>query len=420
MIRTEATSQSGSVAPVSASGRIPRNATTARMAASIPNARMRDPTLAVVNSSATASGVTMRGCSSCAMVMAFRHSRSCQVVSFSLIRLRRVTAGPRIQAWTSTDTSRATRRCGTASRSSPFGRSVGPVAWTRPSSKSWSSSTSGSPRICRTSGPITAMPRTLLAVGRFFAVTFPAALWHIRWFVAVATLVSVLPAVGIGIWLANSPAAVEATAPAAVREAYVNHDFEAYYSSAPASEFAASVFSNNVQVAFVALALWILLCVGTLYVLIVNGANLGIALGLFAAVGQQPKFWGLVLPHGMLELTSVFIAGAAGLRLGWTLIDPDDRPRLTALAEEGRRTVVIVVGLILTFAAAGAIEGFVTGRPWPTALRVGIGGIVEIAFLAYALTLGRGAAARGLTGALGERDEGGWLVPARDPTPRAT
>src|SRR6266699_4569536 len=106
--------------------------------------------------------------------------------------------------------------------------------------------------------------------------------------------------------------------------------------------------------------------------------------------------------------------------LGWTLIDPDDRPRLTALAEEGRRTVVIVVGLILTFAVAGAIEGFVTGRPWPTALRVGIGGLVEIAFLAYALTLGRGAAARGLTGALGERDEGGWLVPARDPTPRAT
>jgi uncharacterized membrane protein SpoIIM required for sporulation len=265
-----------------------------------------------------------------------------------------------------------------------------------------------------------ARPRTLRAVGRFFAVTFPAALWHIRWFVAVATLVSVLPAVGFGIWLANSPAAVEATAPAAVREAYVNHDFEAYYSSAPASEFAASVFSNNVQVAFVAFALGILLCVGTLYVLIVNGANLGIALGLFAAVGQQPKFWGLVLPHGMLELTSVFIAGAAGLRLGWTLIDPGDRPRLTALAEEGRRTVVIVVGLILTFAVAGAIEGFVTGRPWPTALRVGIGGLVEIAFLAYALTLGRGAAARGLTGALGERDEGGWLVPARDPTPRAT
>ena len=258
-------------------------------------------------------------------------------------------------------------------------------------------------------------PRTLRAVGRFFAVTFPAALWHVRWFVVVATLVSLLPAAGFGIWLANSPAAIEATAPPAVREAYVNRDFEAYYSSAPASEFAASVFSNNVLVAFGAFALGILLCVGTLYLLITNGANLGVVLGLFAAVGQQPKFWGLVLPHGMLELTSVFIAGAAGLRLGWTLIDPGDRPRPTALAEEGRRAVVIVIGLILTFGVAGAIEGFVTGRPWPTALRVGIGALAEAAFLAYAITLGRRAAARGLTGALGEQDEGGWLAPDRAP-----
>jgi uncharacterized membrane protein SpoIIM required for sporulation len=263
-------------------------------------------------------------------------------------------------------------------------------------------------------------PRTLRAVGRFFAATFPAAMWHIRWFIAVAALVSVLPAIGFGIWLANSPAAVEATAPAAVREAYVNHDFEAYYSSAPASQFAASVFSNNVQVAFVAFAVGILLCVGTLSVLIVNGANLGVALGLFAAVGRQPKFWGLVLPHGMLELTGVFVAGAAGLRLGWTLIDPGDRPRLYALAEEGRRTVVIVIGIILTFAVAGSIEGFVTGRPWPTALRVGIGVLAEIAFLAYAIGLGRRAAARGLTGALGEQDEGGWLDRDRASTPGLT
>src|SRR6266508_1237769 len=259
-----------------------------------------------------------------------------------------------------------------------------------------------------------ARPRTVRAIGRFFAVTFPAAVWHVRWFIVVAAVVSILPAVGFGVWLANSPAAVEASAPAAVREAYVNHDFEAYYSSAPASEFATSVFANNVQVAFVAFALGILLCVGTAYVLIGNGAGLGVALGLFAAVGQQPKFWGLILPHGMLELTSVFIAGAAGLRLGWTLIDPGDRPRTRALAEEGRRTVVIVIGLILAFGVAGAIEGFVTGRPWPTALRIGIGALAEAAFLTYVVVLGRRAAAQGLTGALGEQDDSGWLASDHD------
>jgi uncharacterized membrane protein SpoIIM required for sporulation len=251
--------------------------------------------------------------------------------------------------------------------------------------------------------------RTLRAIGRFFAVTFPAAVWSARNFVLVATLASLLPAFAFAVWLASSPAALEASAPAAVREAYVNHDFEAYYSSAPASEFASSVFSNNVLVAFLAFALGILLCAGTLYILISNGALLGMALGLFTAVGQQPKFWGLVLPHGMLELTSVFIAGAAGLRLGWTLIDPGDRPRAAALAEEGRRAVVIVIGLVLTFAVAGTIEGFVVRRPWPTGVRVGIGALVEAAFLTYVVVLGRHAAARGLTGAIGEEDDGGWL-----------
>ena len=253
-------------------------------------------------------------------------------------------------------------------------------------------------------------PRTLRAFGRFFTVSFPAAVWHTRWFVVAATLATLLPAAGFGLWLASSPTAVEAAAPPAVREAYVNRDFEAYYSSAPAAQFASQVFSNNVLVGFQAFALGIFFCVGTLYVLVTNGANLGVVAGLFAAVGQQPKFWGLILPHGLLELTSVFVAGGAGLRLGWTLIDPGDRPRAQALAAEGRRAVMIVLGLVAAFLVAGTIEGFVTGRPWPTWLRVGIGVLAEAGFLTYVVVLGRRAAAKGLTGALGEEDAGGWLT----------
>src|SRR4029450_2770079 len=92
------------------------------------------------------------------------------------------------------------------------------------------------------------------------------------------------------------------------------------------------------------------------------------------------------------------------------LIDPGDRPRALALAEEGRRAVVIVLGLVAAFLVAGTIEGFVTGRPSPTWLRVGLGGVDEAAFLTYIVVLGRRAAARGLTGALGEEDAGGWLT----------
>jgi uncharacterized membrane protein SpoIIM required for sporulation len=140
-------------------------------------------------------------------------------------------------------------------------------------------------------------------------------------------------------------------------------------------------------------------------VLVLNGLNVGVAAGLFHAAGDAGRFYALILPHGLLELTAIFIAGGAGLRLGWAGIAPGDRTRADALLEEGRRAVVIVMGLVLVFLVAGLIEGYVTGQPWPTTVRVGIGAVVWAAFTAWIVVAGRAAAARGLTGALGERPD---------------
>jgi uncharacterized membrane protein SpoIIM required for sporulation len=257
-------------------------------------------------------------------------------------------------------------------------------------------------------------PKSLRAIGRFFAETFPAALWHNRRFVGVAAALFFVPAVAVGVWLANSPTAIEAVGPPALREAYLHEDFESYYSSEPASSFAAKVTTNNIQVGFLAFACGVLLCVPTAYLLVSNGANVGVPAGLFSAAGENAKFYGLIVPHGLLELTAVVIAGSAGLRLGWSLIDPGDRPRRDALVEEGRRSVVLVLGLVATFTVAGTIEGFVTGSGLPTAVRVGIGVLVEAAFVLYAVVLGREAAARGRTGLLGEEQA---VTAVRSPSP---
>ena len=250
-------------------------------------------------------------------------------------------------------------------------------------------------------------PRSLRGFGRFFTVTFPAAVWHLRRFAAVSALLLLLPTAATGVWLANSPSAVEATGPEAARQAYIERDFEEYYSSEPAAAFASQVFWNNFRVGLIAFAGGILVCVLTAFILVFNGANLGVALGVFAAAGQQAKFWGLILPHGLLELTAVVLAGAAGLRLGWTIIDPGDRTRRKAVAEEGRRSVVLALGLVLAFGVAGLIEGFVTGSTLATTVRVGIGVLAETAFVLYVVTYGRAAAARGMTGALGEDTDTG-------------
>lgn len=245
-------------------------------------------------------------------------------------------------------------------------------------------------------------PRTLRALGRFFADTFPAALWRIRWFVMISAVLFLLPALGVGLWIANSPQALNALAPPALREAYVEEDFEAYYSSQPAGVFASQVTTNNIQVAIFAFAGGILACLPTAYILAINGAHVGFAAGLFAAAGQEARFWALILPHGLLEITAALVAGGTGLRLGWTIIDPGDRPRGEALTEEARRAITVVIGLALAFVVAGLIEGFVTGSGLPTPARVGVGAAAEAAFLGYAVIRGRAAAARGLTGALGE------------------
>lgn len=251
-------------------------------------------------------------------------------------------------------------------------------------------------------------PRTLRTFARFVMETFPAAIWRARRFIAVSGVLLLLPALLAGIWIANSPDALDAAMPEAAREAYINEDFEEYYESERASQFASSVFTNNVQVSIIAFAGGVFFCIPTVVVMVTNGIAIGFAGGTFAAVGESAKFWGLISPHGLLELSAVIIAGGAGLQLGWSLIAPGDRTRGRALVEEGRRAVVILLGLVPAFAVAGLIEGFVTGQPWPTALRVGIGTVVWLAFVGHLVVRGRAASSRGLTGSLGEDEASGW------------
>jgi len=256
-------------------------------------------------------------------------------------------------------------------------------------------------------------PRTWRSLARFFTHTFPAAVWRSRWFVVAAIVLTFAPALAVGTWIANSDRALEASAPDAVREAYVAEDFEAYYKSEPAAQFATEVFINNIQVAIYAFAAGILVCGVSAFILAFNGANVGVAAGLFAAAGQSAKFWGLILPHGLIELSAVVVAGAAGLRLGWTVIDPGDRTRADALADEGRRSVVLVFGVMIALAVAGAIEGFVTGSSLPTIVRIMIGILAATAFWLWVVVQGRIAVADGATGLLSDEDRRIRTHPAR-------
>jgi len=240
------------------------------------------------------------------------------------------------------------------------------------------------------------------ALGRFFADTFPAAVWHLRRFAVVATLVTFLPAIGIAVWLTHDQAALDRSGSPSHRQEYVEERFEQYYSDQPSVVFFTQVTTNNIRVSFMAFALGLFGVLPGAFILATNGVALGEVAAWMIAAGDGGRFFGLILPHGLLELTSIVIAGAAGFAVGWAWIAPGDRRRADAVAQEGRRAAAVVLGLMATFLAAGTIEGFLTGSGLPASLRVTVGASVWIAFVGYVVLRGRAAAARGLTGAMGE------------------
>lgn len=242
-------------------------------------------------------------------------------------------------------------------------------------------------------------------VARFLVVGLPAALYQTwRWGAGVAAAVLLLSWL-VAAWVVGNPE-VQASiaAPEEIRQ-LVERDFEAYYSSNPAGSFAAQVWTNNAWVAATCLVSGILI-VPVLGILLVNALNLGVAAGLMASADRLDLFFGLITPHGLLELTAVFVAAGAGLKLGWTLVDPGERPRGAAVAAQGRATVGLALGVALVLAVSGVIEAFVTPSGLPTWARVAIGVAAEVAFLTYVLTLGRRAALAGEFGDIAVTEAG--------------
>ncbi|OSZ56451.1 hypothetical protein OQI_32830 [Streptomyces pharetrae CZA14] len=255
--------------------------------------------------------------------------------------------------------------------------------------------------VARARGAVTGTRRASWRdVTHFLTHGFPAAVYRTRhWWVPTA-LLSALIAALLGWWIGTHPE-VQATiaAPAELRElTRPGGQYESYYSSHPAASFAAQVWTNNAQAAALCLVMGVFLGLPVIWILFLNMLNLGIGFGLMSGAGRLDTFLGLVLPHGLLELTAVFVAAGTGLRLGWTVIDPGPRTRRAALAEEGRAAIGMAIGIALVLFVAGAIEGFVTPSGLPTWARITIGVVAELAFLAYVYLLGGRAARAGETG----------------------
>ncbi|WP_053615576.1 stage II sporulation protein M [Nocardiopsis sp. NRRL B-16309] len=232
----------------------------------------------------------------------------------------------------------------------------------------------------------------------FFTRVFPAVLYRLRWWWIGVSAGTVLLSTAVAVWMVTNPDVMYAVGTPEEMARYVEHDFANYYVENPAGSFAAQVWTNNAWVSAQAIIFGVAFGLPTLYVLAMNGVNLGFAAGMMIGHGRGEQFFGLILPHGLLELTAVFVAGGVGLKLGWTIIAPGDRTRMRALGEEARAAIAVVLGLVVVLFISGLIEGFVTGWVHTTWLRIGIGVVAEALFLAYVFTVGRRAHQEGETG----------------------
>jgi uncharacterized membrane protein SpoIIM required for sporulation len=234
-------------------------------------------------------------------------------------------------------------------------------------------------------------------VRTFVVDRFPAALYRLRWWWLGTMAANVVATFVMMWWLLDHPNVEQTLISPRDVDRLVNHDFSGYYSQYAAGHFAAQVWTNNVWVAALCLALGVL-GVPVLYLLFQNIANLAIIGSIMTRHGHAAEFWGLILPHGMLELTAVFVAGGVGLRLFWSWVEPGDLTRARSFAREGRTAATVALGLVGVLAVSGCIEAFVTPSPLPTWARIAIGVLAEATFLAYVFVLGRRAVARGETG----------------------
>lgn len=156
----------------------------------------------------------------------------------------------------------------------------------------------------------------------------------------------------------------------------------------PSSILSLQLMTNNISVSLFAFALGAFYGVGTIYIIGLNGLMLGGIFAFTAQYGMAERLLSFVFAHGVVELSVIVLAGAAGIQLGEALIRPGMRTRVAAfeyaVGEAGKLLMLVAPALV----GAGLIEGYVSpDDSYSMQLRVTIG--LCYGFLVWAALTGR-------------------------------
>jgi uncharacterized membrane protein SpoIIM required for sporulation len=136
------------------------------------------------------------------------------------------------------------------------------------------------------------------------------------------------------------------------------------------------IMTHNLSVCFVAFAGGVVFGLGPLYSMFFNGLLLGVIGVACQQHGMSVDLWSFVAPHGALELPSIILSGAAGLRLGTGVLFPGLYRWRDSVASAGVDASRLVAGIIPLLVIAGTLEGFFSPSAAPVWLKFTVGGLL--------------------------------------------
>ena len=226
-------------------------------------------------------------------------------------------------------------------------------------------------------------------IAGFFRRGFPALFRETLPFTGAAFVVFVIAAAAGFFAVLLAPDSASYLVPEQVAASVKEQRMWTEETKVPSQLMASLIMANNIQVALFAFAGGVLFGTSTFYVLAYNGLMLGAVAGICQAYGLSLRLWSFVAPHGVIELTVIFIAGGSGLRLGYALLHPGLHTRRESLLAATRQIVKLLFGCVPLLVIAGTIEGFVSPSallPWA---KLTFGVVTAILLYSYLFLAGR-------------------------------
>ncbi len=225
---------------------------------------------------------------------------------------------------------------------------------------------------------------------RMFAETFPREFRRSGRIIAALAGLCILSALASYVVTMERPASIYALFGSVPDIKKSIHDSNFNIKSEALVTASSEIITNNIRVAALAFAGGIIsLGYLTIYEIVTTGIMVGGLGALFTQKGFGPDFWATISPHGVIELTAIQVAGAAGILLAKSILVPGRLRRIDSLRAGARRAGVLMIGVIGMLMVAGTIEGFFTPLRTTIAARVSVGATTAVGLVAYFTLAGR-------------------------------